>query len=129
LHELRSVVYIKNAVESHDLDETVRAVKQWFDDPKNNRWLIICDNYDNPVLGGNGENKSNEAVTDTDAISEGYDIRIFLPDAYQGTVIITTRSAGIQFGHRIPLKKFKNIENSLEILSHTSSRQSLHNGK
>jgi hypothetical protein len=128
LHELPPVVYIKNAVESHDPDEVVRAVKRWFDDVKNNRWLIIYDNYDNPVLTGNDENR-NEVDTDRDAIFEGYDIRMFLPDVYHGAILITTRSSRIQFGHRIPLKKLKDIEDSLEILSHTSGRQNLRKGK
>ena len=125
-----SVVYIKNAVESHDIDEAVRAVKRWFDVPNNNRWLIIYDNYDNPILDGSKEKRKNtKPDIDGDGVSEGYDIRMFLPDAYHGAILITTGSSRIQFAHRILLEKLKHIVESLEILSHTSGRQDLGRGK
>jgi hypothetical protein len=118
-----SLIYIKRAVEAQDLDEAVRAVKRWFDSPENNNWLIIYDNYDNPVWGG------NEADVDRDSASKGYDIRPFFPGVYQGAILITTRSLRVELGHRVPLKKLKTIEHGLEILYNTSQRQELHRGK
>ncbi|KAK0611657.1 hypothetical protein B0T14DRAFT_488834 [Immersiella caudata] len=126
LHEFPSVVYIQDAVESRDLDEAVRAVKRWLDISENDGWLLIYDNYDNPVLNkGDEKRKKNELDTAGDGVLEGYDMRTFLPDAYHGAVLITTRSSRIQFGHRVPLKKLKHVEESLAILCHTSGRQNL----
>lgn len=130
LREYPSVVYVKNAVKSHDLNEAVRAVKQWLDTPKNSRWLVVYDNYDNPMLGRDRRTgKRNEVDRDADIVSEDYDIRPFLPDAHQGAVLITTRSSRVEIGHRIPLRRLKDLKDSLEILSHTSNRQELHKGK
>ena len=66
--------------EDSSLDEMVAAVKRWLDHPKNTRWLIIYDNYDNPRLRSN---------TDPTAV----DLRGFLREADHGSVIITTRSS------------------------------------
>lgn len=133
VREHPSDVYIRDAVDSPDLDQAVQAVKQWLDNPKNNRWLIVYDNYDNPRLVRSGTaGKDNEAEAeadeDLDTASKSYDIRPFLPDAYHGAVLITTRSSRVELGHRIPLKKLKDVKDSLDILSHTSSRQELHQG-
>ena len=99
-----------------DLDEVVDAVKAWLSHPKNTRWLMIYDNYDNPQLSGN---------TDPAAVN----IREFLPESYQGSVIITTRSSQVTIGHRIQVTKLQNVRDSLEILSNTSRRVGLINGK
>ncbi|PMD18044.1 HET-domain-containing protein [Hyaloscypha hepaticicola] len=86
-----------------DLDEVIDAVKAWLSLPYNTRWLMIYDNYDNPKSAKN---------TDLAAV----DIRQFLPESYQGSVIITTRSSGLE-----------NIQDSLKILSNTSNREGLEN--
>jgi hypothetical protein len=95
--------------EDSSLDEMVAAVKRWLDHPKNTRWLIIYDNYDNPRLRSN---------TDPTAV----DLRGFLPEADHGSVIITTRSSQVKLGHRIKVGKLEDMRDSLEILSHTSGR-------
>lgn len=130
-----SIVYVRNAIESRDVDEAVQAAKRWLDQPKNDRWLMVYDNYDNPVLqrGEHGQPdetlpNENKADGDADAASKSYDIRPFLPDAYHGAILITTRSARVQIGRRIPLGKLGRFEDSLEILSHASGRQDLHEG-
>jgi hypothetical protein len=94
--------------------EVIEAVKSWLSLPNNARWLMIYDNYDNPKLAGD---------TDPTAV----DIRQFLPEAYQGHVIITTRSSQVKAGHRIQVTKMKNLRDSLEILSNASGRQELIN--
>jgi len=59
--------------------EEIEAVKAWLSMPGNTRWLLIYDNYDNPRI----PNYEDPASID---ISE------YLPEAYQGSVVVTTRS-------------------------------------
>lgn len=138
LREHPSVVYIANTVQSGDLDECVGAVKRWFDQPKNNRWLIIYDNYDNPALDRNRRSQStkhqdlseadSDANDDANAISRSYDIRPFLPDTYHGAILITTRSAKVKIGRQVALGKLKEPKDSVEILANVSNRQDLQMG-
>lgn len=102
--------------EDSKLDEIVDAVKRWLDHPKNTRWLMLYDNYDNPKFRGN---------TDPTAV----DLRRFLPEADHGSVIVTTRSSQVKLGHRIRVEKLKDIKDSLEILSHTSGRRGVPDGE
>ena len=95
-----------------NLDEVVDAVKAWLSLPNNTRWLTIFDNYDNPKLAGN---------TDPMAV----DIRKFLPESYQGSVIITTRSSQVKIGHPIQIKKLEDVRDSVKILSNASRREGL----
>ncbi|RDW69390.1 hypothetical protein BP6252_08410 [Coleophoma cylindrospora] len=95
-----------------DLDKVVDRVKAWLSLPNNTRWLVIYDNYDNPELAGN---------TDPTAV----DIRKYLPEAYQGSIVITTRSSHVRNGHTIQVRKLMNVRDSLEVLSYTSRRDGL----
>jgi hypothetical protein len=97
-----------------DLDEVINAIKAWLSLPYDTRWLMIYDNYDNPKLTKN---------TDLAAIN----IRQFLPESYQGSVIITTRSSEVKIGHCIQVTKLGNIQDSLKILSNTSNRERIEN--
>ena len=99
-----------------NLDEIVDAVKAWLSLPNNTRWLMIYDNYDNPKVPGN----KDPAIVD---------IQKFLPESYQGSVIITTRSSQVKIGHSLPVRKLKVVSDSLEILSNTSRREGLIDGK
>jgi hypothetical protein len=94
----------------------IDAVKEWLSLPNNTRWLMIYDNYDNPKLPGN---------TDLAAV----DIRKFLPESYQGSVIITTRSSEVKIGHRIRIRKLEDVRDSVQLLSNASGRGGLINGK
>jgi hypothetical protein len=38
-------------------DEVIEVVKLWLSLPENTRWLVIYDNYDNPTLDNDGNNK------------------------------------------------------------------------
>lgn len=134
LREHPSVAYVKNALESRKLDDAVRAVNQWLDNSKNSRWLIVYDNYDNPMLGSDGRagNKSEadgDADGDVDAASTGYDIQRFLPHTHHGAVLITTRSRRVEIGHRVTLGRLKNLKDGLDVLSSTSNRQELDKGE
>jgi hypothetical protein len=99
-----------------DLDKVIDAINGWLSLPYNTRWLMIYDNYDNP-----------KSVKNTDLAA--VDIRQFLPESYQGSVIITTRSSEVKMGHRIQVTKLENIQDSLKILSNTSNRDGLENSR
>ena len=101
---------------NQNLDELVEAVKTWLSLPKNTRWLLIYDNYDNPKVQGN---------TDPAAV----DILKFLPQSYQGSVIITTRSSRVKIGHTMQIRKLGDVSDGLEILSNTSKRKGLFDGE
>lgn len=99
-----------------DLDEVVDAVKAWLSVSGNTRWLMVFDNYDNPKFPDN---------TDPAAV----DIRRFLPESYQGSVIVTTRSSQVRIRHTVKITKLEDMQASLKILSYTSKRQVLINGE
>ncbi|KAN0067836.1 hypothetical protein V8E54_014083 [Elaphomyces granulatus] len=98
-----------------NIDEVIDAVKVWLSLPNNTRWLMIYDNYDNPKLTGN---------TDPAAV----DICKYLPESYQGSVIITTRSSAVKIGHRIRIRKLEDVRDSVKILSNVSRREGLEDG-
>jgi len=83
-----SAARLKQAKLDANLDEVVQAVKAWLGEAGNTRWLAIYDNYDNPKVRSN---------RDIGAI----DINMFLPDASQGSVVVTTRSAQVRVGRGI----------------------------
>ena len=116
LRDHPSASRLGNVDMNQNLDEVVDAVKAWLSLPDNTRWLVIYDNYDNPKLPGK---------TDPAAV----DIRKFLPESYQGSIIITTRSSQVKNGHLIQVSKLGDIRDSLEILSNVSRREGLINGK
>jgi hypothetical protein len=116
LREHPSANRLRSVVAKEDLNEVIDAVKAWLSLPNNTRWLMICDNYDNPKLPSN---------TDPAAV----DIRKFLPESYQGSVIITTRSSQVKIGHPIRIRKLENVRDSLEILSNVSRREGLINSE
>jgi hypothetical protein len=99
-----------------NLDEVIDAVKEWLSLPKNTKWLAIYDNYDNPKLPHN-----------TDPIA--LDIQQFLPESYQGSIIITTRSSQVTIGYQIQIRKLENEKDSLKILLNASRREGLVNSK
>ena len=105
-----------SSIDMNNLDEVIDAVKAWQGLPYNTRWLMIYDNYDNPKLASN---KDPAAV----------DITRYLPEAYQGSVLVTTRSSEVEIGHLIQVTKLEDVSDSLKILSSTSHREGLTDGK
>lgn len=101
---------LKAAAQSEDSDQIVEAVKLWLSAKNNTQWLLVFDNVDNPKLPGI---KNQEA----------YDIRSYFPEAYQGFILITTRSSRLQIGKVISVKKLHDIKECIEILACTSKRQ------
>jgi hypothetical protein len=75
---------------------------------------MIYNNYNNPELPGN-----------IDPIT--IDIRKFLPELYQGSILIITRLSQVIFSHPIQIRKLQDIYNSLQILSNTSGQKGLKN--
>jgi hypothetical protein len=111
---------LANGLSSADMkvnpDDVVEAVNEWLSLPDNSRWLMVYDNYDNPKVPGNPDAKA-------------VDVRKFLPESYQGSVIITTRSSQVRSGHRVNVRKLDDVRDSLEILSNASGREGLMNGE
>lgn len=99
-----------------DLNRVVDAVKTWLDLQGNARWLLIYDNYDNPRIS----NKSDHLTVD---------IRQYLPESDQGSIIITTRSARVTQGRRLHIQKLTGLEDGLMILANTSGRKGITNGE
>ncbi|RFU33666.1 hypothetical protein B7463_g2681, partial [Scytalidium lignicola] len=97
-----------------NLDQVVNAVKAWLEIGKNTRWLMIYDNYDNPRSPNN---------SDPSAV----DIRLYIPGADHGSIIITTRSANVIQGRRLHIQKLPSVEEGLKILSNTSRRKGIEN--
>jgi hypothetical protein len=116
LREHPSATHLSSLDMNRSLEEIVDAVKAWLSLPKNTRWLLVFDNYDNPKIPGN---------KDAGAI----DVRKFFPESYQGSIIITTRLAQVKVGRQVPIKKLTNIGDSLQILANASGRQLSLDGK
>lgn len=105
-----SSIMLRTATESKDPDQIVEAMKQWLSAEGNVRWMLIFDNVDNPKLPG---------IKDPQA----YDIKSYFPEAYQGFILITTRSSRLRMGKVIPVKKLQDLGESIAILAHMSERQ------
>ena len=111
-----SARYLSGIDMDGNLDDVAEAVKAWLGMSDNTRWLAIYDNYDNPRVPGNND-------------PAAVDIRKFLPNAYQGSVIVTTRSAQIRIGQALPVRKLTRAQESVEILSSMSRRALSADGK
>lgn len=111
-----TLIHLKGIAEGADLNEAMEAVKRWLSNFQNDRWLIIYDNYDTPMLPGG------------DKVGT-FDIRPLLPEVHHGAILVTTRSSQLRLGHTIAVKKLQNINHSLEILSHASGRDGLSSGR
>ncbi|KAG7403952.1 Nephrocystin-3 [Fusarium oxysporum f. sp. raphani] len=137
LRENPSVTYLERAVTRQDMDETVKAVKRWLSERSNNHWLIIYDNYDHPLLGGNARmdahihNAESQSTSRRNSLQkdgtvlQAFDIRPFFPETHHGAIIVTTRLSTVKLGQTIRLSKLKRIEDSLQILESTSNRERL----
>jgi Heterokaryon incompatibility protein (HET) len=110
LQEHPSASFLSTVDLKDNLNAITDAVKSWLSLPNNTRWLLIYDNYDNPKIPGN---------TDPAAV----DVRGYLPEGYQGSVIITTRSSQATLGRRIHIKKLEDVQDSLTILANSSRRE------
>jgi hypothetical protein len=83
-------------------------MKRWLSDRRNTRWLLIFDNYDDP---------------------KSYRVEQYYPDAFHGSIIVTTRRPELVAGHPIRLQPLQRIEEQLEVLETRSERKNVKNGK
>lgn len=131
-----SNAYIASALDSRDLEETVRAVQRWLEEPTNDRWLIVYDNYDNPLLdsskakdAGHASSPNTEFYSDeANDLAKAFDLRQYLPKTDHGAIVVTTRSSLVNLGQPVFLGKLTNINDSLEILASGSHRKGLRQG-
>lgn len=65
-----------------DLDAILVDVLKWFSKPLNDQWILIFDNVDRDFSPQSDD-------------CEAYDIKKYFPDADQGSIIITSRLAGL----------------------------------
>jgi len=91
------------------LDVVATAVIAWLAMPDNKKWLAICDNYDNPRIPGNSD-------------PAAVDICGLLPEAYQDSMIVPTRSSLLRADLSMPVRKFTEAKESVEILASMSGR-------
>lgn len=96
--------------EDSKLDEVVKADKQWFNQLKNNAWLIMFNNYDKLKLSGQND-------------EETVNIKWFLSDTYHGSVIVTMRSFWVHIEHQLQVNKLEDVHDSLQILCNVSLQQ------
>lgn len=85
----------------------VGRVHQWLSDLRNNEWLLIFDNYDEPSQ---------------------FEINDYYPPASHGAVVVTTRRADLVAGSTLHIKPLQNIEDGLVILQTRSKRDSVQSG-
>lgn len=97
------------------VDRSIKGVQQWLSMPSNTGWLLIYDNYDNPKVYGRED-------------STAFDLRKYMPHAYQGKIIVTTRSSEVGVGHCIRLRSL-GLQDGLEILGYFSGRGELEKGE
>ena len=87
----------------------LREMKTWLGLAGNDRWLLVYDNVDNPKIP---DNKSENA----------FEIRSYFPEAYQGSILVTTRWKPLRIGHPLEIAKLSKDEESLSLLTRMSGR-------
>ena len=114
-NEYPSSGLLRRASGEKDPDRILAAMKQWLSMRGNTQWILVFDNVDNPKL---------RAIKDPQA----YDIRLYFPEAHQGSILITTRSSHLKIGEVISVKKLLDIHECVAILASTSGRDNLDRG-
>ena len=96
----RARLYSKGA--DKDFDAIVEDVLKWFSQPSNNKWLLVFDNVDREYSAESED-------------PESFDIKEYLPEADQGSIIITSRLAGSwrQVGSDIKVELFDERQGEL----------------
>ncbi len=85
-----------------DFDTIIENVLKWFSRPSNTKWLLIFDNVDYEY---SAESEDPEA----------FDFRDYLPEVDQGSILITSRLAGLRrlAGMNIKLEPFDEQQGEL----------------
>ncbi|SLM35632.1 P-loop containing nucleoside triphosphate hydrolase [Lasallia pustulata] len=110
-----SSALLRTAAEAKDVDQIVVIIRQWLSAKENHRWMLVFDNIDNPKLPGNEG-------------PQAYDVRSYFPEAYQGSILITTRSSRLKIGKVVSVRKLVDTRESIAILTSTSGRVNLDRG-
>ncbi|KAL4929728.1 nucleoside phosphorylase domain-containing protein [Aspergillus undulatus] len=105
LHVYSVIFWLDASIHAHDATAPVRAVRVWLGLWNNDRWLLVYDCYEAQGIGDLGEQ------------NEIYDLKNFLPEIWQAHIIITTTKPGVELGTQVHVKKFRNMEQSLEVLA------------
>lgn len=114
--EYPSSALLRRAVEQKDANQVVGVVKQWLSTKGNTQWILVFDNVDNPKLPGISH-------------PQAYDIRLYFPEAHQGSILITTRSSRLKIGEVVSVEKLLDIQESIVLLASTSRKENLDQGK
>ncbi|KAL7922148.1 purine and uridine phosphorylase [Trichoderma austrokoningii] len=127
---------VSDAVESKNQAKIVEAVKKWFDEPVNNSWLIIYDNYwriDPSLVGTKGHNTSLVLKEDVEGINpisptkgaatETFDLREYLPETDHGAVVVISPASLGELGDVIHIGEFEHLKDSIAILASASYRE------
>ncbi len=101
-HQIPERAKSLSKVTAGDFDAIAKDVLKWFSQPSNNKWLLIFDNVDREY-----------SAQDED--SEAFDIKEYLPEADQGSILITSRLAGMWrlAGNDIKLEPFDALQGEL----------------
>ena len=85
-----------------DFDAILEDVLKWFSQPSNNKWLLIIDNVD----------REYSALSED---PEAFDIKEYLPEADQGSILITSRLTDLWrlAGSNIKLEPFDELQGEL----------------
>ncbi|OAA34539.1 Tetratricopeptide-like helical [Metarhizium rileyi] len=115
LQQHPTLLYLSEALQTGCSGQVFQAMRRWLGEPANSRWLLVYDNYDNPLLERQG------TVVD----SKAFDLQKYVPETNFGAVIIITRSPLVKMGPIIHLEKLSNIKDGLRILQLGSQRGDL----
>ena len=82
-------------------DRVIEEARRWLSESRNRRWLLIFDNYDDPLV---------------------YDVEGYFPYRTQGSILVTTRSSHVQYGKSMHVKSMEPGQEGLEVLVKRSGR-------
>ena len=92
-----------------ELTEIINNILFWFNQPENNRWLLIFDNVD----------RDNSLEADD---PQSYDVKEFFPEANHGSILITSRLRQLrQYGHDRQLGRMSDLQGA-EVLRYRIGR-------
>ena len=92
-----------------ELTEIINNILIWFDQPENNRWLLIFDYV----------NRDNSLEADD---PQSYDVKEFFPEANHGSILITSRLRQLrQYGHDRQLGRMSDLQGA-EVLRYGIGR-------
>ena len=94
-HQMSEWARSVSKITDKDLDAIIDEVLKWFSQPFNTKWLLIFDNVD----------REYSALSED---PEAFNIKEYLPEADQGSVLITSRLTSMWRleGNRIELEPF-----------------------